>query len=95
QGQPGKNAKVTCKVKQPKKKKKSKKVKVVCKVKFPKTASAKVSWNLRRKGDVVSKGKATARQGTVRIPARKLQKLEAGRYVLRVEGQPGAVFVIR
>jgi hypothetical protein len=43
----------------------------------------------------VARGKARARKGQVRIPVGKISGLKAGRYVLKVGGRRGAVFVIR
>jgi hypothetical protein len=54
-----------------------------------------VRWSLKLKGRVVARGKARARKGQVKIPVGKISRLKAGRYVLKVGGRRGAVFVIR
>ena len=85
------HAQVTCTVKW----KSRSKVKVTCKVKLN-AASARVRWNLTRKGRIVVGGVGRARNGHFKLHLPKIEKLHKGRYVLHVAGRKGGTaFVVR
>src|SRR5947208_777292 len=94
QGAPGRNAKVTCKVK---KSKRAKKVKVTCKVVLvKKTSKARIHWRLLRRGHVVAHGVARAKHGRLQLRLSHLGHLRRGRYTLRIAGRrAGTRIVIR
>ncbi|MGH2878422.1 MAG: InlB B-repeat-containing protein [Solirubrobacteraceae bacterium] len=87
-GAPGRDAQVTCTVKQPKKKGKRKaKVSVTCKVTLvAKASSARVHWSLTH-------GRRLVRRGASRGRRLRLGGLKPGRYELRVQGQKGATAI--
>ncbi|MFN8112282.1 MAG: choice-of-anchor D domain-containing protein [Solirubrobacterales bacterium] len=83
-GPPGRDAQVTCKVKQ-----RGKKAKVTCRVRYA-TAKSRLPWRLTADREVVRRGR-TGPSGRVRIPA----GLEPGRYALRVHGMRPVRIVVR
>jgi hypothetical protein len=87
-GRPGKNARVTCTVRNNSRTR----VSVTCRVRYLSQSSSQVSWSLSRNGKVLSRGKTRARNGALALP--RASKLRAGRYVLRLGGQVRAVFSV-
>ena len=94
QGAPGRNAKVTCTVK---KSKRAKKVKVTCKVVVvKKTSTARIHWQLLRRGHAVAHGVARAKHGRLQLRLSNLAHLRHGHYSLRIAGRrAGTTIVIR
>jgi len=88
-GPPGRDAQVTCSVKQPKKKGKRKaKVSVTCKVTLvAKASSARVHWSLTH-------GRHLVRHGASRGGRLHLAGLTSGSYELHVQGQKGATAIV-
>ncbi len=85
-GPAGRDATVTCTVKQAKKK--GKKVSVTCKVTLvAKASSARVRWSLTH-------GRRLVRHGARRGGSLHLGGLKAGRYELHVQGQGGATTIL-
>jgi hypothetical protein len=92
-GPAGRDAKVTCKVKQGKH---GKGPKVTCKVVlFSHVSRARVHWRLSRGGKIVAHGVARARHGHVSLRLSHLAHLRPGRYTLRIAGRRNGIkFVI-
>jgi hypothetical protein len=87
-GRPGKNARVTCTVRNNSRTR----VSVTCRVRYLSQSSSQVSWSLSRNGKILSRGKTRARNGALALP--RASKLRAGRYVHRLGGQVRAVFLV-
>ncbi len=83
---PAEGAKVTCKAKAEKAKRK-----VTCKVKLTKPVNANLVWKLVRNGKAARKGKTRAKAGkaTIRIP--RAGKLKKGSYTLKITGRASGV----
>jgi hypothetical protein len=85
QGLPGKDAKVTCKVRRSSKGRV--KIKVTCEVALVSARKGALDWRLRRHGRTVQHGVVFAHNGraSLRIPG--ADRLRRGRYVLRIAGR--------
>ncbi len=89
QGPAGRDAKVTCVVK--KKGKNVKKVKVTCTVKLAAARSARLHWRLMHAGRSYAHGTSGAQDGSASILIPGVNRLPAGRYVLRIAGRGGGI----
>lgn len=70
-------------------------LKITCKVSWPpNTLSARARWSLSRAGSIVRRGSVSTSGRDAFLQLRSFGGLSMGRYVLRVEGAPPAIFEI-
>jgi sugar lactone lactonase YvrE len=89
QGPPGRDAKVTCKVK-----KRAARVKVKCKVTVTSAAQRRLHWRLTRHRHTFAHGVAVVRRGRATVRITGLGDLPKGRYMLRIAGRDQGTAIV-